>query len=225
METLDCIRTRRSIRKYLDQPVEWEKIVNILDAGRFAPTSGNIQNFKLIAIKEKPNKKLVSKACHDQKWIEDASVIIVIIGEPHMMTRFYGLRGEHFYTIQNATAVIENMLLAANDQGLGSCWVGAFDDDLLRRAIKCPEADVPIGVVTIGYPAEDPDMPPRTEIQHLVFLENYGGRRKLPMRGYYGEKMQQTINRTKDAADRSKLKIKDKIKAKIDEIKEKRASK
>ncbi|MBU1704917.1 MAG: nitroreductase family protein, partial [Nanoarchaeota archaeon] len=178
MDTLEAIKKRRSIRKYKDQPVEWEKIVNVVDAARFAPTSGNIQNWKLVVVKETANKKLISHACYDQKWIESADTIIVVIGQPAVGARFYSGRGEHLYTIQNATAVIENMLIAATDQGLGSCWIGAFDDDLLRRSVMLPEEDLPIGVVTVGYSDEDPDMPPRIEPQHMIFLEKFNAKRK-----------------------------------------------
>jgi nitroreductase len=218
MDTLEAIRKRRSIRKYKDQPVEWEKIVNIVDSARFAPTSGNIQNWKLVVIRESPNKKLIVKACHDQQWIVEADTIIAVIGEPEPAARYYGVRGEHLYTIQNATAVIENILLAATDQGLGSCWVAAFDEDLMRRALMLPEEIIPLAVVTIGYPDEKPDMPPRTEPQHMIFLEKFKGSRKLPMRGYYSQKTQQTAKRTSKALNRASVKIKEKIKA----LKEKR---
>ena len=82
MDVLEAIRTRRSVRKYRDIPVEWEKVGLILDAGRLAPSSGNLQNWKFIVITDKNARHQISEACLEQQWMAKAPVHIVIVAEP-----------------------------------------------------------------------------------------------------------------------------------------------
>jgi len=176
MDTLECMRTRRSIRKYLDEPVEFEKVGEILDAGRNAPSAGNVQDWKFILVTEPAARKEIAEACLQQYWMETAPVYVVICSQPEKSERFYGERGKRLYSIQNAAAAAENMLIAAHDQGLGSCWVSAFADDMLRRALNIPDSVVPYAVITIGYADETPAMPPKFPIENVVFIEKWGNR-------------------------------------------------
>ncbi|MBU0628264.1 MAG: nitroreductase family protein [Nanoarchaeota archaeon] len=208
METLECIRTRRSIRKYKDKDVEWDKVVQILDAGRFAPSAGNIQNWKFVAVREEGVRKKLAQAAFDQQWMEEVPVHIVIAGEPEKADRFYGSRGERLYTIQNCAAVIENMMLAANDLGLGSCWIGAFDEYKVKRAVGIPD-DVSVqAILTIGYADEKPEMPSRKALEHIVYLDrwfNKGQGHKA--RGYKSVVIKDAIEKTKKAVKKIAKKI------------------
>src|SRR3989338_2414679 len=187
MDTLECIKTRRSVRKYKDKPVEWEKIVNILHAGKSAPCAGNIQNWKFIVIRDEANRKKVAKAALEQGWMEDAPVHIIVIAEPEKAARFYGTRGERLYTIQNCAAAIENMLLAAHAEGLGSCWIGAFDESKLRSICQLPEYIMPHAIVPVGYADEKPLLPQKQRVEFITRLEIWQGRRKYPYRGYISQ--------------------------------------
>ncbi|MFC1800423.1 nitroreductase family protein [Nanoarchaeota archaeon] len=125
MDTWECIKTRRSIRKYKPVPVPRALVAKVVDAGRFAPSSGNLQNWKFIVVTDEGLKKAIAEACLEQYWMEKASVHIVMVAEPDKAKRFYGKRGM-LYTTQNIAAATENMLLCAHSIGLGACWVGAF---------------------------------------------------------------------------------------------------
>ncbi len=171
MEVLECIKTRRSTRKFLDVPVEWDKIGTIVDAGRSAPTSGNLQNWKFIVVLDEEKRKEISEACLKQFWMERAPVHIVICSEPEKAKRFYGIRGERLYSIQNCAASAENMILTAHSLGLGSCWVGAFDEDMLKRALGIPDYARPQAIIPIGYPAEKVPTPMQYQLENLVFME------------------------------------------------------
>ncbi|MBN1157361.1 nitroreductase family protein [Candidatus Woesearchaeota archaeon] len=173
METLDCIRTRRSVRKYLDKTVSIHIIGQILEAGRMAPTAGNLQNYKFILVMEKPTKRAIAEACLQQYWMETAPVHIVVVSEPQRARQFYGERGEKLYSVQNCAAIVENMLLAITDRGLGGCWVGAFDNEMMRRAVGIPEYCVPQAVVTTGYADEKPVQPNRFKLWDHVFLKKW----------------------------------------------------
>ena len=176
METFDCIENRKSIHKFLDVPVEWEKIGNILKAGQQAPSSGNMQDYKFVVVTNKGKIKKIAEAALQQYWIATASVIILVYAQPVPTTRMYGLRGEKLYSIQNSAAAIENMLLAATDQELGGCWVGAFDEAKLNDLIGAPSNARPQALIPIGYPAENPKKPERNPLVDVVYIDSWKGK-------------------------------------------------
>jgi hypothetical protein len=87
----------------------------------------------------------------------------------------YGMRGERLYCIQDCAICATHMMLAAHELGLGTCWVGAFDENKVQRVLKIPDNCRPQMILTLGYADEKPRMPPRYPIDNLVFLETYGG--------------------------------------------------
>lgn len=203
MDIDECIKSRRSVRKYRDKPIDWEKITIILDAGKFAPSAGNIQNWKFIVVRSDEIRKKLAKASFDQEWMQGAPVHIVIAAEPEKAGRFYGARGERLYTIQNCAAAVENMLLTATSLGLGSCWVGAFDESKVKRALNMVEDAVPQAIITIGYPDEKPEMPPRVELEHTVYLDKWWNKGQgYRAKGYKSVAIKESIENTKKALQR-----------------------
>ncbi len=176
LSALEAIRSRRSIRKYLDIPIEFEKIGRILDAGRLAPSAGNIQPWKFILVISPEQRLEISEACLQQYWMAQAPLNIVICVEPKKSERYYGKRGQELYAILDGAAAAENMLLAAHAQHLGACWVSAFDERLLKKACVIPDDVMPIGVITIGYSDEKPVAPLKFELHNLVFFHKHGNR-------------------------------------------------
>ena len=159
MEVFECINTRRSIRNYLDIPVEWDKVGTILEAGRLAPNSGNIQDYNFIVVQDEEKRKTIAEASLRQHWMSKAPVYIVVCADLKKSERFYGVRGNRLYSIQNCAAAIENMLLTANSLGLGACWVGAFDENVVSRVLGIPDYARPQAIITIGYSDEKPKTP------------------------------------------------------------------
>jgi len=185
MDVFQAVTTRRSIRKYLDIPVEMEKIGRILEAGKHAPTAGNLQPWKFILVVDEDKRKRIAEACLQQYWIARAPVHIVVVAEPQKPKRMYGERGEKMYALLDAAAAIENMLLVAHEQGLGSCWVSAFEDDLLYRELGIPEHAKPVAVITLGYADEVVPMPLRFTIENITYIGAWGSRAK-DFGAYYG---------------------------------------
>ncbi len=211
MNVEECIKTRRSIRKYKDKSVDSEKINQILDSGKFAPSAGNLQNWKFIVVRKEEIITKLAEASFDQDWMIDAPVHIVIAAEPRKAERYYGARGERLYTIQNCAAAIQNMLLTAKDLGLGSCWVGAFDEEKVIRALNMPEDATPQAIITIGYADERPDMPSRIELEHQVYLDRWWGKGQgYKAKGYKSIAIQEGIDNTKKAIKRVAKRIKKK---------------
>lgn len=178
MEVFECISTRRSIRNYLDIPVEWDKIGTILEAGRLAPSSGNIQDWNFIVVQDEEKRKAIAEASLKQHWMSKAPVHIVVCADLKKSERFYGVRGNRLYSIQNCAAAVENMLLTAHSLGLGACWVGAFDENVVSRVLNIPDYARPQAIITIGYSDEKPKEPIRYPLTTVAFLEKYGNRIK-----------------------------------------------
>jgi nitroreductase len=176
METFECIEKRRSIRRFNDLPVEWEKVGNILRAAQLAPSSGNVQDCKFVVVTDKMKRAALANAALKQHWIAKAPVIIIVYSEPKPTQRFYGLRGEKLYTIQNSAAAAENILLAATDQGLAACWVGAFDENMVNTVLNAPDAARPQAIIPIGYSDEEPKMPRRHKLVDLVYINNWNSK-------------------------------------------------
>jgi nitroreductase len=176
MNVFEAIATRRSIRKYTSQDVPMELLGVVLDAGRYAPSAGNIQNWRFILIKNPENKQRIAEACEQQLWISEAPVVVVVVAETEKIKQFYGLRGERLYAVQNCSAAIENMLLTAHALGMASCWVSAFDEDMLKRVINVPPEVRPQAVLPIGYPDEVVPAPTHYTMENVCFFERYGNR-------------------------------------------------
>ncbi len=199
MDTLECISTRRSIRKFLDIPIEFEKVGNVLDAGRYAPSAGNLQDWKFILITDEKMRQDVAKACVEQHWIATAPVIILVCTEPEKTKRFYGRSGEK-YSIQNGAAVVQNMLLTAHAQGLGSCWIGAFEDEAIKRLLSIPDDVIVQAIVPLGYPDEKVPMPLRFTLDNVTYIESWGNRIKdlAAYMEWYGEHVQKAVQKGKE---------------------------
>lgn len=216
MEVFDCIRTRRSVRKYKDKDVPWDNIVEIMQSAKYAPYAGNVMNLKLVVVKNEDKRKAIAEACTQQYWMQDAPIHIVVVGEPEKAERYYGVRGVRLYTIQGIAASIQNMLLTAHSLGLGACWVGAFDEDEIRRLCNLPENVNVQGIVTIGYADESPEPPPKYRIEHYVIFEKWWGRVEGPKTGIgmWSPVIESAVSRTHKKIKKAVGKVKEKLKKK-----------
>ena len=217
MDVFECIRTRRSIRKFKElKPVPWDKVVTILEAGKFAPNAGNLHNFKFIAIRDPVIRKKNAEAAN-QPWMEQATLHIIICSEPVKSKRFYGTRGERLYTVQDCAAAAENMLLTAHSLGLGGCWVGAFDEDKIRHYQNLPETVMVHSILAIGYADEKPESPPKYRIETCTFIENWGQRKNIPFSqfGWWSVRWEKMGRDTMIAMKKAVRKFKEKRKEKM----------
>ena len=182
MDILELIKSRRNIKEFLPKFVEWEKLSKIIDAARHAPSCGNLQNWKFIVVIETDLKKQLAEAALQQYEIINASALIVVCAEPEKAERYYGLRGERLYTIQNCAAAIQNMLLEAHSLGLGTRWIGAFEEEMVRRLLDIPEDIRPQAIIAVGYPKEIPPKPPKLPLESLVYFNSWRNRIRDPTR-------------------------------------------
>src|SRR3989338_9110248 len=160
-DILDVIMSRRTVKHFLPKFISWENIAKVLEAGRFAPSSGNLQNWKFIVILESGQKQKIAAACNEQYEISSAGALIIVCAEIEKIERYYGLRGERLFSIQNCAAATQNMLLEAHSLGLASRWIGAFDEDEVRASCGIPPEIRPQAIVAIGYAQDVPEAPPK----------------------------------------------------------------
>jgi nitroreductase len=156
MELLKAILGRRSVRRYTDQEVEREKLKELVKAATWAPTAGKMQSWRFFVLKDPSLKELVRRACRNQMFVEDASHLVVACFDRDVAYRAYGMRGVELYAVQETAAAVQNLMLRAEELGLGTCWVGAFDAKDIQKALELPDRIKPVTVVTVGYPDESP---------------------------------------------------------------------
>lgn len=180
MDILDIIESRRNIKEFLPKFVDWDKISKILDAARHAPSCGNLQNWKFVVVTETDLKKQLAEAAMQQYEIINASTLIVVCAEPEKAERYYGERGKNLYSIQNCAAAVQNMLLESHSLGLGARWIGAFEEEMVKRILRIPEEASPQAIVAIGYPKEVPQKPPKMPLESLTYFNSWRNRLKDP---------------------------------------------
>jgi nitroreductase len=162
------IEERHSIRAYQRREVEDEKLQSILHAANRAPSAGDLQAYQIVAARSPAVRQALARAALDQDSVAQAPVILVFLADPPRSASRYGHRGETLYCLQDATIACAYAQLAARDLGLGSVWVGAFRKDAVREAIGSPPDQVPVALLPLGYPAEEPRITPRRSLTDLV---------------------------------------------------------
>jgi nitroreductase len=173
------IEMRRSIRKYIEKTVENEKITEILESGRLAPSGNNSQPWRYIVVKSDEMRQKVMEASHNQKWMLTAPVFIVCVADVRCRIKedidVYlddnSPQDEVKRIIRDTSISVGYMLLQASNLGLGTCWVGDFTQKEIRPVLNIPSDKYVVGVITIGYPNENPKARPRKNLEDIVHYE------------------------------------------------------
>jgi len=164
MNVSECIKARRSVRNYLDREVEKEKLNRVLDAARLAPSANNRQHWKFVVVTDPGLRKQLAQAAKNQKFVAEAPVVIAACATEtdHIMTC-----GHPSHLVDLAIA-IDHMTLAARELGLGTCWIGAFHQNEVRKILGIPEELEVVELLPLGYPAEWPPAKPRKKLDEIV---------------------------------------------------------
>jgi nitroreductase len=173
MELYEVMEKRHSIRAFQPREVEEEKVKRILQSAILAPSAGNLQPWEFILVKDEKMKRKLADAALGQNFIQEAPVVIVVCANRERSGRIYGTRGSQLYSILDSAIAATYILLSVTNEGLGSCWVGAFRDDEVSRALGLPEDIRPIGIFPIGYPAEEPFKTSRFPLSRVLHKEKW----------------------------------------------------
>ncbi len=175
MDFWDVISVRRSVRSYSRKPIPENYISQIIEALNTAPSAGDLQAYDVVVVKDPEVRLKLARASYNQMFIYEAPVSMVFLACPWRSTRRYGERGRKLYSVQDATIAATFAMLAATSLGLGTCWVGAFDDGRVAEAVGTTlEKHRPIAIITMGFPGETPRPTPRRRVEELVSLDKYG---------------------------------------------------
>jgi nitroreductase len=169
VDVIEAIRRRRSIRSYKDQPVEDEKLRAVLEAGRLAPSARNLQEWRYIVVRDPKRRAKLAEAANGQAFIGQAPVVLVACAKTDGRTMSCG---ERAYPIDVAIS-LDHMSLKAVEEGLGSCWIGAFDAQAVRKLLGVPEEVRVVELMPLGYPAEAPSARSRLAFDEIVMQEQW----------------------------------------------------
>ena len=173
MDVSDAVAQRRSIRAYKKQDLPQGTVEKLLEAARQAPSAGNVQPWGFVVLSTRKNKQDIAFAAFGQKSLEDASVVIVVCADEKRAAETYGVRGKTLYCFQDTAAAIQNILLTAYSLGLGTCWIGAFKEDEVRKVINAPTYMRPVALIPVGYPNESPPARARRPVNEIMHRETF----------------------------------------------------
>ena len=168
MEFYDVIANRHSVRKFLEKEIEPEKLANIEKAAMKSPSAGNVQAYRIYVVRSQEAKQEMVTACSYQEFLAQAPALLVFCAQVQESGQKYGGRGEQLYSIQDATIAAAYAQLAATAEGLSSVWVGAIDSLEASRIIDAESYEVPVAVIAVGYPAEEPEITGRRPAEEII---------------------------------------------------------
>ncbi|MFP4346376.1 MAG: nitroreductase family protein [Anaerolineales bacterium] len=172
-EALTLLKERRSIRRYRPDPVPEALLEQVLEAGRWAPSASNRQPWHFVVVRDEAVRKAVAEhaAYFFVKWahVEEAPVLIILCGNA-------GNRVYRQFLHEDVGLAGGQMMLQAAALGLGTCWLGGLDREAIGEVIKAPDDVEVIGLLTLGYPDEDPEPPARKSLGEIVHYDVFGNR-------------------------------------------------
>ena len=167
MKFLELAKRRYSVRGYKADPVEADKLREVLEAARLAPTAGNRQRFELIVIQTAGREEELRRI-YDKDWFVQAPLVICACRYP-----MDPARQRKDYTDVDVGIVVDHLTLAATELGLGTCWIGAFDPAAARKILGLPDEVEPVVFTPLGYPADPPRVKQRKPLDDLVRYEHW----------------------------------------------------
>ncbi|MDY6825949.1 MAG: nitroreductase family protein [Bacillota bacterium] len=174
MDIYKILEERRSIRKYEPEPVPIDKLKHILEAARIAPSWKNLQCWRFIIVRDHELKKQLAESMPTTNPARSAvgktaPVVIVLCAEPSES----GLHDGKDYYMLDAGLAMQQLMLAAHAEGLGTCWVGLFDEEKVKKVCSIPEDYRVVAMSPLGYPAVKPSVRPRKELTEIIFAEKW----------------------------------------------------
>lgn len=170
MDVFEAIKKRRSVRSYLDKPVEDDKLKKILEAARLAPSASNRQEWRFVVVKDKELRTELVRAAKGQAFVGKAPVVIACCADTdnHLMTC-----GQLCYPIDVAIA-IDHMTLRAVELGLDTCWIGAFREEEVKKILEIPKDIKVVELLCLGYSKEESGQPKdRLSVKQIAFSEKW----------------------------------------------------
>ena len=171
MDVFTAISQRSSVRAYKETDIGEDKLKKILEAGRLSPSASNRQEWKFIIVKNKETRKKLANAAFGQAFIGEAPVVIVACATE---SKSIMACGQPAYTVDLSIA-LSFMILEAWELGLGTCWIGAFEEEEVKKILKVPEQIRVVAMTPLGFPDQPPSQKSRKGLDQIVCFEKYEG--------------------------------------------------
>jgi nitroreductase len=169
MSVQTSIQERRSIRAYKNTPIEDDKLEIILNALRFAPSARNRQEWKFIVVKDPETRRKLVDAANNKPYLIDSPVVIVACATE---SEYVMACGQPAGTVDVSIA-ISFLILQAQELGLGTCWLGNFNEQEVKKVLDIPENIRIVAITPLGYPAQEPDAKPRKSLEEIIVYDRY----------------------------------------------------
>jgi nitroreductase len=156
VDVFEAIKTRKSVRAYSSKPVPNELLLKIAEAAQIAPSASNIQPWQFIFVTDKDERNKLSEGRY-AGFLAESPVVVVGCGDQKVSPRWY---------MVDVTIALEHIVLAATNEGLGTCWVGSFEEDKVKKLLKIPEDYRVVAILALGYPREKLDQ--TGKLVHLI---------------------------------------------------------
>jgi len=171
MTILDIIKTRRSTRKYKQNPIPEDVFFRVIEAARRAPSGKNFQPWKFIVVKDQAIKEKLAEASRGQRFIAQAAVVIVACAYPE---KSYQKQGNYMQSWSiDVTCALDHLMLQAREEGLGTCWIGAFEEDKVKPILNIPDKVKVLALTPLGYPDEEPYDRGRKPLAEIISYDSY----------------------------------------------------
>jgi len=169
MDFLELVKARYSVRSYQDKPVPEEILARILETVRLAPSGANRQPWRFVVVQDLETRKRLATACNGQQFVGQAPVVVAGCGlMPDRIMRC-GMPGDPI----DLAIAMEHLALAATAEGLGTCWIGAFEQNKVRDVLGIPETARVVEVMTLGYPEDAPSPKKRKALDEIVCYDSW----------------------------------------------------
>jgi nitroreductase len=171
MSVLEIIRDRRSVRHYAADPVPEDVLARVLEAARLAPSAKNLQPWKFVVVRDRSAKIGLAKAAFEQYFMSEADIVIAACGFPD---KAYPRQGRFMNSWPiDLTIAFEHLVLQAAEEGLGTCWIGAFEESAVKALLGVPDEVRVMAMTPLGWPAESPRPRTRKSLEEIVSYDKY----------------------------------------------------
>ena len=169
MNVEEAIRTRRSIRAYQDKPLDDDTLTAVLEAARLAPSACNNQDWKFVVVRDPARRKQMAEACNGQDFVGQAGAVIAACSTNPTRVMSCGVNAGDV----DLAIAVDHMTLRACELGLGTCWIGAFDQQKVKDLLGIPRDVTVIAVLPLGYPATEAGPRPRKPLDEIICHEKW----------------------------------------------------
>lgn len=171
MSVLKVIKERRSVRRYRGDPIPEDVLLRVLEAARYSPSGKNLQPWKFILVSDKAKKRKLANASVGQSFIAQAPIVVVACGFPD---HCYSRMGNYMKSWPVDVAIaMEHLILQAQEEGLGTCWIGAFEEREVKSILNVPPSVKVLALTPLGYPDEVPVSRGRKSLNQIISYDSY----------------------------------------------------